>query len=491
MRVHTWAVGLFLTLGIGFFAVILFLIGNRYSVFGEHAQFYAEFQDIAGVPVGAEVRVSGLDAGEVKRIEIPSGPESKVRLTLQVRTAVRGMIRTDSVASIETEGIVGDKYVAIHAGTKGAPEAPDGATLSTKTPFDLGEVLQQGSALLTNVDSTVGDLHGRLEVALDSVTKTVNHVDGLVGNARQITGTVNDIVSELNAGKGPAGLVLKDETTRQQLAAIVSNAQQASLNLKDASAQADQLVADLASRNLPSKAQLTLSNLSDASGRADKIVADLQSRDLAAKVQMTLDNVQGISQQLKQTLDGALAEDEVGADGGANIRGTLSNLNRATGNLAEDTEALKHEFFFRGFFKKRGFYGLEQLAPADYMKACEREKACGARTWLEAAKLFDAGSDGNEHLVESGRRQIDSAVSPVVDGLLNHVVIVEGYSAAGTPDQQYVASRKRADLVREYLESHFHLLHNDVGIVPLRDKPPQGSERNSWNGVAIVRFDER
>ncbi len=491
MRVHTWIVGLFLTLGIGFFAAILFLIGNRYGVFGEHVHFYAEFPDIAGVPVGAEVRVSGLDAGEVKSIEIPSGPGSKVRLTLQVKEAVRGMVRTDSVASIETEGIVGDKYIAIHAGTKGAPEAPDGMTLPTKTPFDLGEVLEKGSALLTNLNATVGDLHGRMDVALDSVTKTVNHVDGLVANARQITGTVNDIVSDLNAGKGPAGLVLKDETTRLELAAIVSNAQQASSNLKDASAQADRLVVDIASRNLPSKAQLTLSNLSDASGRADMIVADLQSRDLAAKVQATLDNVQEISQQLKHSLDGALAEDELGADGAANIRGTLTNLNRATGNLADDTEALKHEFFFRGFFKQRGFYDLEQLAPADYLKACEREKACGTRTWLQAATLFDAGSDGSDRLAESGRRQIDSAVSPFVDALLNHVVIVEGYSAAGTPDQQYVASRKRADLVREYLESHFHLLHSDVGIVPLGDKPPQGSERSSWNGVAIVRFDER
>src|SRR5580658_8661321 len=491
MRVHTWIVGLFLTLGIGFFAAILFLIGNRYGVFGEHVHFYAEFPDIAGVPVGAEVRVSGLDAGEVKSIEIPSGPGSKVRLTLQVKEAVRGMIRTDSVASIETEGIVGDKYIAIHAGTKGAPEAPDGMTLPTKTPFDLGEVLEKGSALLTNLNATVGDLHGRMDVALDSATRTVNHVDGLVANARQITGTVNDIVSELNAGKGPAGLVLKDETTRLQLAAIVSNAQQASLNLKDASAQADRLVADFASRNLPSKAQLTLTNLSDASGRADKIVADLQSRDLAAKVQATLDNVHEISQQLKHSLDGALAEDELGGDGAANIRETLSNLNRGTTNLAEDTEALKHEFFFRGFFKKRGFYDLQQLAPADYLKACERQSACGSRTWLDAANLFATGSNGAVLLDEAGRHAIDSAVAPVVDSLLGHLVIVEGYSGTGTPDQQFVTSRRRADLVREYLEAHFHLVHGEVGIVPLRDKTPHCAGRNTWNGVAIVLFDDR
>jgi hypothetical protein len=53
-----------------------------------------------------------------------------------------------------------------------------------------------------------------------------------------------------------------------------------------------------------------------------------------------------------------------------------------------------------------------------------------------------------------------------------------------------VTSRRRADLVREYLEARFHLLHRDVGIVPLRDKPPPGAGRNTWNGVAIVLFEK-
>ncbi len=179
----------------------------------------------------------------------------------------------------------------------------------------------------------------------------------------------------------------------------------------------------------------------------------------------------------------------MGEDGAANIRETLSNLNRGTANLAEDTEALKHEFFFRGFFKKRGFYDLEQLSPADYLKACQRQNACGSRAWLDAANLFATGSNGTVQLAETGRAAIDSAVAPVVDSVLvNHMVIVEGYSSGGTSDQQFVTSRRRADLVREYLEAHFHLVHSDVGIVPLRNKPPQCAGRNSWNGVAIVCF---
>jgi phospholipid/cholesterol/gamma-HCH transport system substrate-binding protein len=479
MRIHRWAIGLFLTSGIGLFTAILFLIGNRHDVFGKHVEFYAEFSDIGGLPRGAQVRVSGIEAGEVKGIQIPSSPASKFRLKLQVRADARGMVRTDSLVSIRTEGIVGDEYVFIRKGTGTAGEAPDGATLPSKEPFDIGAALEKGSALLDkssalldNVHSSVTDLHGRLDVALESVTKTVNHVDGLVtvvqpdirklaSNASQITDTINDIVSDLNAGKGPAGLLLRDETTRTMLQATLSNAQQATLNL------------------------------SDASERADQVLADVQSRDLASKAQSILENVQAMSEQLNQTVKSALAPDNMGDDGATNIRETLSNLNRGTASLAEDTEALKHEFFFRGFFKKRGFYDLEQLSSADYLKACQRQNACGSRTWLDAANLFATGSNGAVLLDEAGRHAIDSAVAPVVDSLLGHLVIVEGYSGTGTPDQQFVTSRRRADLVREYLEAHFHLVHSEVGIVPLRDKTPHCAGRNTWNGVAIVLFEDR
>src|ERR1700733_7440756 len=113
MRVSTWAIGLFIVLGTGLFAAVLFLIGNRHDVFGKHVEFYSEFSDIGGLPNGAEVRVSGFEAGEVKGIQVPTGSNSKFRLKLQVRASARGIVRADSVVSIKTEGIVGDNYVSI------------------------------------------------------------------------------------------------------------------------------------------------------------------------------------------------------------------------------------------------------------------------------------------------------------------------------------------------------------------------------------------
>jgi len=472
MRIHTWAIGLFIILGIGLFAAVLFLIGNRHDVFGKHAVFYSDFSDIGGLPNGAQVRVSGFEAGEVKGIEVPTGPNSKFRLKLQIRDSTRGMIRADSVVSIKTEGIVGDMYISIQQGTKNAAAVQDGATLPSREPFDLGAMLERSSGLLNNVDQTVTDVRGRLDVALDTVTKTVTNVDGVVSavkpdirkmaaNASQVTDTLNDIVAGLQAGRGPAGLILKDEATRRQLEATVSNIQQAS------------------------------ANLNDASMRGDRIVTDLESRDLVSSVKVTLDSVQALSKELREDVAHALGPDDLGQDGADNIRATLSNLSRGTGNLADDTDALKHEFFFRGFFKKRGFFDLEQLTPADYVKACEQGQSCRSRAWLEAPVLFAAGKQGQVMLTASGRGEIDQAVTPYLGSLPNRIVIVEGYCPAGTADQQFVVARERADLVRQYLETHFHLLHRDVGVVSLGDKPPRNAGRSMWNGVGIVFFEEQ
>jgi phospholipid/cholesterol/gamma-HCH transport system substrate-binding protein len=190
---------------------------------------------------------------------------------------------------------------------------------------------------------------------------------------------------------------------------------------------------------------------------------------------------------LKAGITGALAKDDMGQDGATNIRQTLSSLNRGTTNLAEDTEALKHEFFFRGFFRKRGYYNLDDITPAEYLKASAHRKDKGNREWLQAASLVVTGSDGREQLSEEGRQQIDAEVSPFVESLAGDIIIVEGYSTYGSPDREFVVSRRRAELVRLYLEAHFQVRHSDIGIVPLL-KPPPDSGRDTWNGAAIMLF---
>ena len=467
MRIKPWGIGLFIFLGVAFFTAVLFMIGNRQEAFGRHLELYTEFSNLSGLAPGAKVRVSGFDAGELKKIEIPESPSAKFRLKLQIEKKLGGMVRDDSVVSIETDGVVGDKFVSIKKGSEQSEKAKDGSTLPSKEPFDLGALMEKGSVLLNDFHDTVTDVRGRADLALDSITKTVNHTDGLIvgvrpdvnrllSNGNEIAGRVNTLMTGLNEGKGAAGLLLRDDATKQQLQSTLNHVQAASTN-------ADQ-----------------------AAARVNETVADFQSRQLIANAQVTLDNIQSLSRQLNVTITSALAQDNMGQDGATNLRQTLSNMNRSTTNLAEDTEALKHEFFFRGFFKKRGFYNLDEVTPAEYLRACERQKEMGKREWLEAANLVVTDGAGVEQLSAAGRLQIDSEVSPIVESLPGDVIIVEGYSRYGSPDEQFVTSRRRADLVRRYLAVHFHLRHSDLGIVPLLSKPPEGSGRDSWDGAAIM-----
>ncbi len=467
MNIKPWGIGLFLVIGLGLFTVILFLIGSRENLFSSHMEVFTEFSNLSGLTAGAKVRVSGFDAGEIKQIQIPANPSEKFKLKLQIERKLSGMVRDDSVVSIETDGVVGDKFLSIRTGSSQSPEVSNGVTLPSKEPIDLGALMEKGSLLINSLQGTVTDVRGKVDLALDSITKTVNHTDGLItsatpgvhsiiDNGTQIAGGVNTLVAGLNEGNGAAGLLLKDQQTRDQLKSTLKNVQAAS------------------------------TSLDQASTRVNQTIADFQSRHLIENAQVTLNNVQSLSNQLNVAATGALAPDGMGEDGAANIRQTLSSLNRGTTNIAEDTEALKHNFFFRGFFKKRGFYNLDDVTPAEYLRACKRQKDAGTREWLRASTLFVTDSAGQEQLSAAGRLQIDAEVSPIVESLPAYVVIVEGYSKNGTPDQQFVTSRRRADLVSRFLAVHFHLLHSDLGIVPLLSTPPQGSGKKSWDGAAIM-----
>ena len=154
-RTRAAAVGAFVIGGLALFAVGLFMIGNRRMLFQDSFEVYAEFLKIAGLESGATVRVAGLDAGEVVSIHVPKGPTLPFRVRLRVREDLRPLIRLDSVASIQNDGLVGNKFVQVEAGTDQSPIAPEGGTIRSREPFDLADVLQRMSDTIDTVNTMV------------------------------------------------------------------------------------------------------------------------------------------------------------------------------------------------------------------------------------------------------------------------------------------------------------------------------------------------
>lgn len=465
MRNHNLGVGIFVIFGTALFALALFLIGNQHSVFAKQMELFTEFKNLNGLQKGAKVQVGGFDAGEVTDVTIPKSPSEGFRLKLRLNGQVRALIRTDSVATIATEGVVGDKVLIILPGSSTSPEAAPFTTLPTKETSDMAELIQKSTTLVSNASVTMKTVADRLTATLDVVTTTVNNA--------------NNLVVGLNQGRGTIGMLLRDEKTATDIREAVNNVRQASSSLSHASGQADALISDFQSRGL--------------GGKVDAIVSDLQSRNLGEKLDQTMQNVHSAThnidattQQVRETIARALAPDAHGVDAGDNIRQSLSNLNQATGNMAEDTEALKHQFFFRGFFKQRGYFSMARLAPDKYRKDKVFANPKNQRVWIEAAELFESKHGEGEMLSPAGKMRIDEAVVQLGDRVMGGAVVVEGYAVSGAPGDQVAVSRGRTILVRDYLHTRFQLDNQNIGLVPLRGVPPPATQKESWNGICIV-----
>jgi phospholipid/cholesterol/gamma-HCH transport system substrate-binding protein len=181
-----------------------------------------------------------------------------------------------------------------------------------------------------------------------------------------------------------------------------------------------------------------------------------------------------------------LGPDWSGENAGQNLNQTFSNVNLATANMADDTEALKHEFFFRGFFKKRGYYSLKDLTPDQYRSNPYFTSRRNRRTWLSASDAFGKDSSGNEILSAAGEQEIDQVIGANEDSVIDQPIIVEGYSNHASPANEMVTSRSRSLIVARYLEKHFHLSAENIGVMPLNATAPPASGKRSWDGACIV-----
>ena len=443
------AVGIFIIAGVTLFALGIFLVGSRHEAFSHHVLLYTEFADLDGIAKGSKVQVAGMDAGQVTKIEVPNTPSGQFRVQMKVDEQLHGLVRTDSIVTVDTQGVVGETFLTIHSGSPNAAIAQADSVIQSKPPISVADLLSHGLGVMNDADATLKQVSGKLNVTLDGV-------NGAVGNA-------NDLLVGLKEGRGAAGMFLRDEKMAGQIRETMSNVQSTTSNLNKASSQVNGLVADVQQRQLPQKLDDTMTQIRSASNRVDATI-----------------------QQLQQSLTQALGPDANGVTAGQNISESLANVNAATGNMAEDTEAIKHNFFFKGFFNHRGYYTLSSLSPQEYRRSKFFASAQSPRAWLQADALFQHGPHGTEELSTAGKHAIDTAVASFGDSIFTHPIVIEGYSDATASADALSWSYARAQLVRNYLEARYPFTAKSVGVMPLSATPPPGLGHDRWSGVSIL-----
>jgi phospholipid/cholesterol/gamma-HCH transport system substrate-binding protein len=258
-------------------------------------------------------------------------------------------------------------------------------------------------------------------------------------------------------------MLLQDPGLATQIRQTMTNVQQASVGLGQLTNNANGLVTDVQSHNFPQKFDETI-----------------------AVVKSAASNVDVSTRQIRQTIEEASAPDENGATPGINIRESLSNASTATANVADGTEALKHNFLLRGFFLHRGYYDLTDISGDKYRQDRLFTNQANHRVWLAGAELFQQNSNGEEVLSAHGKTILANALAQYGESVVGSPIVIEGYSEADGPANQLALSRGRAVVAREYLLNHFRLNSGNLGAVSLMNLPPSGFGHSTWDGLCIV-----
>lgn len=197
-------VGLFVIAALAFAAASIFTLGSRAGLLADHYRLVTYFDNVQGLVAGAPVRLAGKDVGTVEFVtfaplqsELPA-----VRVVLRINENVQARIRTDSVASIGTIGLLGDKYVAVQMGTPQGTILRAGDELPSVSPVDLETAVERGTQAIDNI--------ARLT---ENVNRVVEEFGEAMGGRRvaEATAAVTEIVREIQEGEGLLHSLIYDE----------------------------------------------------------------------------------------------------------------------------------------------------------------------------------------------------------------------------------------------------------------------------------------
>ncbi|HZU83537.1 MAG TPA: MlaD family protein [Polyangiaceae bacterium] len=279
-------VGIFVCLAIALGVLVVLLLGRSHHVFAQKVVLHAEFTDVQGLRAGAPVRLSGVDVGTVDRVAFsPSRANTAIQVDLKVTPEALERIGQDSVARIGSQGLLGDKLIEISIASAGSPPLHPGDTLATVPPADLNRVVEQVGQTLERVKHVADDA-GRVMDAF-AEPRTVRHVQGAIAS-------IDGLLKQSERGPGLVHSLFYDPEQARAFSRLLTG--------------------------------------------TDQLLVQVQRgvRDVDALLEPSSDDGRHLVDNLSR------AAREVGATATAVRTSTaLPNLEKATGDLAEMTGALK------------------------------------------------------------------------------------------------------------------------------------------------------
>jgi len=329
-------VGLFVLVAVAAFLGMIYALGARTRLFEPRYTIHAEFTEVAGLAEGATVRLAGVQIGRVADVHLPAQPGGKVRVELNIAKRYADRIRRDSIARIETQGLLGDKIVEITVGTASAPPIQPGETIASRDPTDISAVISSGAETVKNVAALAESLRGTAESF--NQAKIVEDIAAASATARRATEQFARIGAEVEKGRGWAhALIYEEPQALRRLNQVLATTQ----SLLDRVERGEGAVGVLTSQRSTEAARKFVQAMErvaqSMSERGDEgllpaLLFDPKYRAVLEDLRVVARNFREVSDRIvggRGTL-GSLVKDTP-EDG--NLRLTLEDLQAATSNL--------------------------------------------------------------------------------------------------------------------------------------------------------------
>ncbi len=237
-------VGIVVTIGFIGFLFLLFNVGGGDGIFSSHYALFSRFTDVKGLHYGSEVSLAGLHVGVVKNITIAKDNPKQLMAELSIDKSFENRVRADSVATIKTQGVLGDKYIEISIGSPDLPELKNGAELKAIEAEDLfsksGDLVEEVKRHFNKGGDLEALLHNLnvLSANLNSLTTDVRQQKGMLHELiygtsgvklSAATENLKEILRKINEGEGSLGALINDPSVYEDVKSLLGGAKRSNI----------------------------------------------------------------------------------------------------------------------------------------------------------------------------------------------------------------------------------------------------------------------
>jgi phospholipid/cholesterol/gamma-HCH transport system substrate-binding protein len=235
-----WKLGMFVIVGLILFILTIYFVGKQQNLFGSTIHLKSQFKTVSGLKVGNNVRFSGINVGTIDEIQLVT--DSSVVVVLIIQKDVQKYIKSDAIASIGSDGLMGDKVLTISPGATSNKIVKDNDFIASKAAVEMEDLMKSVKTTLDNA--------GLITNELAKFTYSMNNGDGTLSklmndkefanslkltlaNLEVSTNEFSKFTTSMNNGKGALSKLVNDEKLAAQLDSTMYNLQAGTKGLSE------------------------------------------------------------------------------------------------------------------------------------------------------------------------------------------------------------------------------------------------------------------